>query len=131
MHRAGEHDDRDQGSITVATLFGVATVTVIAVMVANVLAFQFGRAAVRVAIDDGVRVAARATPGSEVAVCEQVANASISQLAGGLGNGVSISCASNGEIIQATASVHFQGWLGGVSDHTSTIQASAALENQL
>lgn len=125
-----ERPQRDRGSITISTLFGILVVTIMVVGVANVLVFQFGRAAVRNALDEGVRVGARATPGTEEVVCQQVATDTISQLAAGLGSGVTISCTNVGQSLQATATVHFDGWLTSISDYNGTIQASAAIENQ-
>lgn len=122
--------DTDRGSITISTLFGILVVTVIVVAVVNVLVFQFGRATVRNALDDGVRVGARAAPGTEAAVCQQVARNTIDQLAAGLGSGVTVTCVNLGTSLQATATVHFDGWLTSVSDHDSTMQATAALENR-
>ena len=54
----------------------------------------------------------------------------IDQLAAGLGSGVTVTCVNLGPSLQATATVHFDGWLTSVSDHDSTMQATAALENQ-
>ena len=120
----------DRGSITISTLVGIVVVTLVVVAVANVLVVQFGRATVRDALDEGVRVGARAAPGTETAVCRQVADDVVAQLAAGLGSGVSITCTNLGTSLQATAVVHFDGWLTSVSDHDATMQASAALENQ-
>lgn len=126
-----DQHEHDRGSITISTLFGILVVTVIVVGVLNVLVFQFGRATVRNALDEGVRIGARAAPGTEAAVCEQVARDTIDQLAAGLGAGVTVTCANLGTSLQATATVHFEGWLTSISDHNSTMQAAAALENQL
>ncbi len=128
---AADRQNTDRGSITISTLFGILVVTVIVIGVVNVLVFQFGRAAVRNALDEGVRVGARATPGTEAVVCQQVARDAMDQLAAGLGSGVTITCANLGTSVQATATVHFDGWLTSISDHDATMQASAALENQV
>lgn len=122
--------DRDRGSITVATAFAIAIVLLITVQIMNVLVFQYGRGAVRSAIDEGVRVGSRAQPGTGAAVCEQLARQSLDQLAAGLAQGVTITCVDTGDSIIATATVHFDGWLASIADHDSTMTASAAREDR-
>jgi hypothetical protein len=122
--------DVDRGAITIATAFAVGVVIAITVMVANVLVFQYGRGAVRAALDEGVRVGSRATAGTGATVCEQIARETLDQLAAGLGQGVDIECADTGDRIVATAAVHFDGWLTSVSDYDDTFTASAAREDR-
>lgn len=111
-------------------IFAVAVVMVIVVQAANVIVFQIGRAAVRGALDEGARFGARAEPGSEVVLCEDAARSAIDDIAAGLGQGVTISCADTGTRIVATAVVHFDGWLTSVTDHDATMTASSAKANQ-
>jgi hypothetical protein len=124
------HADRDRGAITIATTFAVGVVLSITVMVANVLVFQYGRGAVRAALDEGVRTGSRATAGTGAAVCEQIARNTLDQLAAGLGQGVDIRCADTGDQIVATADVHFDGWLAGITDYDATFTASASREDR-
>ena len=128
--RVAPDDRRDRGSITIAMAFAVGVIMLIVVQVANVLVFEFGRGAVRGAVDEGARIGARAAPGSEITVCETIARDALSQLAAGLGESVTITCADNGTSVIASADVHFDGWLTSIADHDGTIVASAAKENR-
>jgi hypothetical protein len=123
-------DVRDRGSITIAMTFAIGVIMLIVVQIANVVVFEFGRGAVRGAIDEGARIGARAAPGDETIVCETIARDALNQLAAGLGEGVTITCADNGTSVIATARVHFDGWLTSIADHDGTIVAAAAKENQ-
>jgi hypothetical protein len=122
--------DGDRGAVTIATAFAVGVVLTITVMVANVLVFQYGRGAVRAALDEGTRVGSRATAGTGAEVCEQIARQTLDQLAAGLGEGVDIRCADTGVSIIATADVHFDGWLTSIADYDATFTASAAREDR-
>jgi hypothetical protein len=122
--------DGDRGAITIATAFAVGVVLMITVMVANVVVFQYGRGAVRAALDEGVRVGSRATADTGAIVCEQIARDTLDQLAAGLGQGVTITCVDTGDQIVATATVHFDGWLTAITDYDDTFVASAAREDR-
>ena len=128
--RAPTQPSRDRGSVTIAMAFAVTLIMVITVQVSNVMVFQFGRSAVRGALDEGARNGARATPGTEIVVCEQLARNALDDLAAGLGRGVTIRCSDTGTSVVATADVHFDGWMTSVADHDSTMTAAAAKANQ-
>ena len=47
-----------------------------------------------------------------------------------MGDGVAVTCTDTGDRVVVTASVHFDGWFGSLTDYTTTLTASAAKENQ-
>ena len=117
---------RDKGFVSVSVLMAIAVSTVLLVWIVNVIAMQYGRGVVRAALDEGAR--AGATAG--VAACEQAAADVLDQLLAGMRDGVEIACVDAGTRIEATAIVHFDGWVPEIPDHDSTMRASAAKENQ-
>jgi hypothetical protein len=111
-------------------LIGTAIVLVFVTAVLNVIVFQYGKGVTRAALDEAARAGARFGTDS-VSACEKRAAEVLSDLLGGsLGEGVSVACADAGDRITATATVHFEGWFGAVTDYDATITASAAKENR-
>jgi len=101
------------------------------VVVANLVVFQYGRGAVRTAVDEGARQGARSpTP---AATCTQQAQQALDDLLGAgrpgsMGAGVVVRCAEAGGSLVATASGTWQAWLPPVPDWRFTVTASAVLE---
>lgn len=104
---------------------------VVLVLMANLVVFQYGRGAVRTAVDEGARQGARsATP---EATCEQQAQQALDDLLGAgrpgsMGSDVTVRCAPLNGVLVATARGTWKAWLPPVPDWSFTVTASAVTE---
>lgn len=99
------------------------------VLLSNLLVVQYGRAAVRVALDEGVRHGARS--GGDAPGCEKRVRQVLDGLLGGkMGSGVSYLCRKDRERTRAAAEVRFPGWLPGLPDYRFDMAATAASERR-
>lgn len=113
--------------MTIQYVWGVALSLVFLVVIANLVAFQYGRGVVRGALDEGVRAGSRAT--ATVAGCQERAHQVLHQLLGGtLGDEVSVACTDLGDRIVASAEGRFPAWIAVVPDHRFHVQATAVKE---
>ncbi len=114
--------------MTVQYVWGVALSLVLLVVVANLIAFQYGRGVVRSALDEGVRAGSRAT--AAATECQARARQVLDQLLGGpLGDGVSVSCREIDGRIVASADGAFAPWIGMLPDHRFHAEAVAVKEH--
>lgn len=117
--------------MTIEYLAGVILSMLVLVVVANLIVFQYGRGAVRAAVDEGARQGARSpTP---VAACTQQAQQALDDLLGAgrpgsMGARVAVQCAEVGGSLVATARGTWRAWLPPVPTWTFTVTASAVLE---
>lgn len=117
----------ERGFLTPQMVLAIALSFVVLVMMVNLIVFQYGRGAVRAAVDEGVRRGTR-EPAS-VADCETRAREVVQALLGGpMGDGVSIGCAEVNGQMRAVAKVVFPGWLPGVPDWSFSIGAAGVKE---
>jgi hypothetical protein len=94
---------------------------------ANLVAVQYGRGAIRSALDQGARAGAIA--GSEQ-VCESAARDVLTQLLGGrMGDSVSIGCHSQTGLMAASATAVFDSWTPLTPDFEVEVSGEAALEH--
>lgn len=122
-------EDRERGATTVALVVATGVVLMVVVAVMQVIVFQYGKGTVRAALDEAARAGARST--TSIDTCQTAAARVLGDLLGGtMGNGVSVSCADDGNRIIVTAVVHFDGWFGAVADYDATLSASAAKEDR-
>lgn len=99
------------------------------VLLANLLVLQYGRAVVRVALDEGVRHGAGF--GADAAQCEtRVKEVLSGLLGGGMGSGVSYRCVKSATHAGAAAVVVFPAWLPGVPDFRFEMAATATAERE-
>lgn len=113
--------------MTIQYVWGVALSLVFLVVVANLVAVQYGRGVVRGALDEGVRAGSRAT--AAVAECQTRARQVLDQLLGGtLGDDVSVACRDLGDRIVASADGSFPAWIAVVPDHRFNVEAVAVKE---
>lgn len=99
------------------------------VLLANLLVVQYGRAVVRVALDEGARHGARF--GLDAGHCEtQVRNVLSGLLAGEMGDRVSYACSKGDALTRATATVVFPAWLPAVPDFRFQMAAAASSERE-
>ena len=121
------HDDRGATFITLVMATGVVLVLLTGII--QVIVFQYGKGTVRAALDEAARAAGRAP--ASVETCQaRAANVLDDLLGGAMGDGVHVLCADAGDRILVTATVHFDGWFGSLTDYDTTLTASAAKENQ-
>ena len=93
---------------------------------ANLVVVQYGRGAIRSALDQGARAGAIAR--SEQ-VCEATAEDVLAQLLGGrMGDTVSLGCASQGELMSASATAVFESWTPMTGDFEVRVSGESALE---
>jgi hypothetical protein len=119
----------DRGATFIALVMATAVTLVLVTGILQVIVFEYGKDTVRAALDEASRAGAR--DGAGVATCQTRAADVLGDLLGGnMGSGVSVSCQDLGDRISATATVHFDGWFGAVTDYDATLTASAAKENR-
>lgn len=124
---SGALDADERGSMTIQYIWAVALSLVFLVVVANLVAFQYGRGVVRGALDEGVRVGSRAT--AAAAECQARAQQVLDQLlAGPLGDDVSVSCRDAGDRVVASADGAFAPWVGVLPEHRFHDEAVAVKE---
>ena len=96
-------------------------------LLAQFVVWQYGRGAVRAALDEGARVGAPAAAG--VADCERRAGEVLGDLLGGaLGREVSVSCQETPAEMVAGATVTFRAWMPPSPDWSFRLAASARKE---
>jgi hypothetical protein len=105
---------------------GLALLATIALV--NFVVYQYGRGAVRSAIDQAARTGSRAS--ASEATCEARANQALDTLLGGpMGDDITITCTDNGQYVTATATGTFHGWIDIVPDWSWSITATATKEH--
>ena len=97
----------------------------------NLVAMQYQRGAVRVAVDEGARLGA--SVGHSTDDCERLADAILRDggsglLRGSLGSGIDIRCDLRGDHVVATAVGSAEWWIGGLPDIDFTVEGRAIVE---
>lgn len=125
----GERQQEAAGFATVNFVVAAGFSMLFFVLLANLGVVQYGRAVVRVALDEGARHGARF--GAEANQCEARVQGILSGLlAGEMGTGVSYRCHKGGATTWAGAVVVFPAWLPGVPDFRFEMAATAASERE-
>lgn len=115
--------ERGVSSIQFVLAAGLALILFLAM--ANLVVVQYGRGAVRSALEQG----ARAGTTAGVRICEDRARQVIDDLLGGrMSDGLVLQCALAGDTITATASVSFESWTPLTPDFAFTLSAVAIVE---
>src|SRR5215475_11942325 len=100
----------DRGVTTVTALLAVGVSLILLVALVNYVVWQYGRGAVRSAIDQAARAGSRAS--ATETTCETRAHEALHTLLGGpMGRGITITCTDDGHNMHATATGTFHGWL--------------------
>lgn len=124
---AGPRRERACGFATVNFVVTAGFSLLFFLVLANLLVVQYGRAAVRVALDEGARHGARV--GADALGCEARIGSVLDGLLGGeMGEGVSYRCARDAERTRARALVRFPAWLPGLPDFRFEMGATATSE---
>ncbi|MGH9164279.1 MAG: hypothetical protein ACRDZW_02050 [Acidimicrobiales bacterium] len=110
-----------------AYLLAVGISLVFFVLLVQFVVWQYGRGAVRAALDEAARVGAPVEAG--VGECEDRAAAVLGDLLGGAtGRDVRVTCTETPTQIRASADVVFRSWLKPSPDWSFRITASARKE---
>jgi hypothetical protein len=119
------HDDR--GASSAAFVAGMGFTFLVFVGLANLITYQYGRGAVRSAVDQAAHAGSRAS--ATEATCQQRARDTLDSLIGGpLGNQVTVTCTDDGDQVRATATATFNGWIELIPDWTFTVTATSTKE---
>ena len=121
--------DAPDGFATMGFVVAVGFSMLFFVLLANLMAVQFGRGVVRVALDEGARHGARY--GAADTACENRIREVLGDLLGGeMGSGVSYRCAGNSNRTGASAQVVFPAWIPGIPEFRFQMAATAAAERK-
>ena len=119
------HGLKDGGLGSVQFALASALALFLFLALANLVVVQYGRGAVRSALEQGVR----AGTVSGVVECEETAHRVISDLLGGrMSDGLVLSCHVSGGAIGATASVTFDSWTPFAPDFNVSMSSTAVVE---
>ena len=98
----------DRGVTSVQFLLASGLGLLLFLALANLVVVQYGRGAVRSALDQGARVGA---VGASAVECQQRAADVLGQLLGGrMGDGVTVACEIGGSVVTATGRAVFVSW---------------------
>jgi hypothetical protein len=115
--------DRGVSSVQFVLASALALLTFLAL--ANLIVVQYGRGAVRSALEQGARAGTTAGP----AACEETARQVIDDLLGGrMSDGLSLSCEASGTSVRASASVTFESWTPLTPDFSFTLTSHGVVE---
>jgi hypothetical protein len=120
---------RDSGATFITLVVATAVVLILLTGIIQVIVFQYGKGTIRAALDEAARTGARA-PASVVTCQERAGDVLADLLGGAMGEGVHVTCVDTGDRMIATATVHFDGWFGALTDYNATLTASAAKEDR-
>lgn len=116
----------DRGFTSVQFVLAAGLSLVLFVALANLVVVQYGRGAVRSALEQGARAGAVA---GTVAACEETAWSVVDQLLGGsMSNRLEMSCVVGGGGVVASASVVFEAWVPLTPDFEVSLSTEAFLE---
>lgn len=112
---------------SVQFLLAAALSLTVFLTLANLVVVQYGRGAMRSALDQGARAGAMAR--SEQ-LCETVARDVLDQLLGGrMGDSVSLRCVAEDGLMAASATALFESWTPMTGDFEVAVSGEAALEH--
>ena len=116
----------DRGISSVQFLIASGLGLVLFIALANVVVVQYGRGAVRSALDQGVRVGSVSQSSER---CEQRIDEVLDQLLGGtMGDAVDAGCEISAGMVSASASAVFPSWTPFSADFSVELSATATLE---
>lgn len=115
----------DRGVSSVQFVLAAALALVLFLALANLVVVQYGKGAVRSALEQG----ARAGSTSGVAACERTARQVIDDLLGGrMSDGLTLGCSVDGAVVVASASASFESWTPLTPDFAFDLSSSAVIE---
>lgn len=122
---AGGDRPRDAGISSIQFVLASALALILFLALANLVVVQYGKGAVRSALEQGAR--AGSTGG--VVLCEDTARRVIDDLLGGrMSDRLVLGCESSGGSVVASASVSFESWTPLTPDFAFSLSSTAVLE---
>jgi hypothetical protein len=116
----------ERGVTSVQFLLAGALSLVLFLAFANLIVVQYGRGAIRSALDQGARVGAIT---GAVSGCEERVEAVLDQILGGeMGEAAEIRCEVIGDLVVAEGNAVFPSWTPFTSDFVVELTAQATLE---
>lgn len=118
-------NEADGGVSSVQFVLASALALILFLALANLVVVQYGRGAIRSALEQG----ARAGTTAGVSACEATARQVVDDLLGGrMSDGLVISCGLSGGSVSATASAMFESWTPLTPDFHVSLAAFAVVE---
>jgi len=115
----------DRGLSSVQFVLAAALALLLFVTLANLVVVQYGRGALRSALEQG----ARAGSVAGVTACERTASGVIEDLLGGaMSEGLLIRCADDGSGVMASGTVTFRSWTPLTPDFPISLSSRAVSE---
>ncbi|HEX6947506.1 MAG TPA: hypothetical protein VF246_09170 [Acidimicrobiia bacterium] len=116
----------DAGLTSVQFVLAAGLGLLLFIVLANLVVVQYGRGALRSALEQGVRAG---TITRSVEACEATAADVVSQLLGGaMSDGLDIECGAEGGAVVAIVDAVFQAWVPLIPDFEVTIRVQGFLE---
>lgn len=117
---------KDSGVASVQFLLAAGLALILFLALANLVVVQYGRGAVRSALDQGARAGAVSR---DAGLCEETASDVVSQLLGGrMSDHLVVSCAASGRLMVARGSAVFETWTPLAPDISVNLVSEAILE---
>ncbi len=119
------------GFVTVQHVFAVGITLVLFTLLVELVLFQYAAGVARAAADEAARAGSRlaAVPGEALTRCEHRGQEALDSLLGGrLGDGLTVACAREGDLVVASVRGSVAGWLPLSGDHTIDARARAWAE---
>jgi hypothetical protein len=115
----------DQGVSSVQFVLASALALILFLALANLVVVQYGKGAVRSALEQG----ARAGTTAGIAACEHTARQVLDDLLGGrMSDGLVVSCSLSGRAMVSAASVVFESWTPLTPDFAFSLSSAAVVE---
>jgi hypothetical protein len=116
----------ERGVTSVQFLLAGALSLILFLALANLIVVQYGRGAIRSALDQGARVGAIT---GEAAGCEERVGAVLEQILGGaMGESADIRCEVVGDLVVARGNAIFPSWTPFTTDFVIELSAQATVE---
>ncbi len=117
----------ETGFITIQVVAAVGFSLVLLTLLANVVVFEYGRAVVRAALDEGVRMGSRALATERD--CLSRIHSTIGDLIVAMADEVEVSCQDKGDRVEARAIASFEAWIPALPAWRFTSEATAVKEH--
>jgi Flp pilus assembly protein TadG len=115
----------DRGLSSIQFVLAAALALILFLALANLVVVQYGKGAIRSALEQGAR--AGTTAGAPA--CEERANQVVEDLLGGrMSDGLVLSCSVSGGAVVATASAVFESWTPLSPDYSFSLSSTAVVE---
>jgi hypothetical protein len=121
---------RDETGSVIVTLLPVMILLFVMLLGTNFVMYEYGQGVVRTAVDEAARAGSQqSAAGGPVAACQAKAAQVMGNLLNGpFGQGVTITCAVQGNTVIATATGQFPAWLPPVKAIPVHIEGASQLE---